>query len=129
MKQKIAQIALLVKDYDHAIDFYTNKLNFELTEDTQLGPEKRWVTLIPPGAIETQLLLAKADSPDQEEVIGNQTGGRVFLFLSTDDFWRDYHAMLKKGVVFIEEPREEVYGTVCIFKDLYGTKWDLIQYK
>lgn len=127
MKQKIGYISLLVQDYDEAIRFYTEKLGFILLEDTLLTPEKRWVLIAPPGAAETCLLLAKASSPAQEQQCGNQTGGRVFLFLHSDDFWRDYRTMLAKGVHFLEEPREENYGTVAVFTDLYGNKWDLLQ--
>jgi catechol 2,3-dioxygenase-like lactoylglutathione lyase family enzyme len=129
MKQKIGYIALLVRDYDEAISFYTNKLRFDLIEDTDLGNGKRWVLIAPPHAVESCLLLAKAYSPDQEKYIGNQTGGRVFLFLHTDDFWRDYQAMKSRGVIFSEEPREESYGTVVVFEDLYGNKWDLLELK
>ena len=126
MKQKIGAVALVVRDYDEAIAFYTEKLGFSLLADTALGEGKRWVVVAPPGAEESRLLLAQAASPAQEQRIGNQTGGRVFLFLHTDDFWRDYQAMKARGVVFLEEPREEAYGTVVVFEDLYGNKWDLI---
>jgi catechol 2,3-dioxygenase-like lactoylglutathione lyase family enzyme len=127
MKQKIAHVALVVQEYDEAIDFYTNKLQFKLLEDTDLGGGKRWVLLAPPGSIESCLLLARADSPSQFSSIGNQTGGRVFLFLHTDDFWRDYADMRARGVIFREEPRKEPYGTVAVFQDLYGNLWDLLQ--
>jgi len=126
MKQHIGAISLLVKDYDEAISFYTEKLHFELVEDTDMGGGKRWVVVSPPGSGETCLLLAKAASPAQESSIGNQTGGRVFLFLHTDDFWRDYEYMKANGVHFLEDPRTEAYGTVVVFEDLYGNKWDLL---
>ncbi|RPH60399.1 MAG: VOC family protein [Chloroflexi bacterium] len=129
MKQKIGSIALVVRDYDEAIAFYTQKLRFDLLEDTDLGDGKRWVRVAPPGAQETSLLLAKATSLEQEKAIGSQGGGRVFLFLHSDDFWRDYREMLSKGVRFLENPRVELYGTVVVFEDLYGNKWDLIQPK
>lgn len=129
MKQYIAQFALVVKDYDEAIDFYTEKLNFELIEDTKQSEEKRWVVVKPKGATETAILLAKAASQEQESRVGNQTGGRVFLFLYTDDFWRDYQQMQEKGIKFIREPKEEVYGTVAVFEDLYGNLWDLLEPK
>lgn len=117
----------MVKEYDEAIAFYTEKLGFTLVEDTDLGEGKRWVQVSPPNSNGTNLLLARATTPEQTNAIGNQTGGRVFLFLQTDDFWRDYNRMKEKGVEFCEEPREEGYGTVVVFKDLYGTKWDLLQ--
>lgn len=129
MKQYIAQFAIVVKDYDEAIDFYTKKLNFELVEDTKQSEEKRWVLVKPKGATETSILLAKAANGDQESRIGNQTGGRVFLFLYTDNFWRDYNLMQEKGIKFIREPKEEVYGTVAVFEDLYGNLWDLLESK
>lgn len=129
MTQKIGAVALVVRDYDEAIAFYTEKLGFSLLADTALGDGKRWVVVAPPGAEESSLLLAEAASPAQERCIGNQTGGRVFLFLHTDDFWRDYRAMQARGVVFLEEPREEAYGTVAVFEDLYGNTWDLIEVK
>lgn len=129
MRQHIGAIALVVDDYDEAIGFYTGKLDFELIEDTPLGPGKRWVMLAPPGSAETRLLLAKAADPAQSARIGDQTGGRVFLFLHTDDFWRDYRKMQSRGVGFCEAPREEPYGTVVVFKDLYGNKWDLVERK
>lgn len=127
MKQRIAHIALVVSDYDDAIDFYTNKLNFKLLEDTVLSPEKRWVLVAPPGAHECALLLAKAANPEQAASVGNQTGGRVFLFLFTDDFWRDYQEMVDKGIEFVRPPKEEPYGRVAVFADLYGNLWDLLQ--
>ena len=127
MKQHIAHIALVVKDYDEAIAFYTQKLNFRLLEDTQLTPEKRWVRVAPPGAEECCLLLARAANEKQEQSIGNQTGGRVFLFLYTDDFWRDYHQMVERGIQFVREPSVEPHGTVAVFEDLYGNLWDFIE--
>ncbi|WP_024770743.1 VOC family protein [Aquimarina macrocephali] len=129
MKRKIGAITLVVKDYDEAIQFYIEKLNFKLIEDTRLDHKKRWVLIAPNNQTETTILLAQAATPEQEKAIGNQTGGRVFLFLHTDDFWRDYHTMKSKGVSFLEQPREESYGTVVVFEDLYGTKWDLLELK
>jgi catechol 2,3-dioxygenase-like lactoylglutathione lyase family enzyme len=129
MKQYIAQIALVVDDYDEAIRFYTEKLNFELVEDTVMSAVKRWVVLAPPGAGQCRLLLAKAATDEQRSRVGNQTGGRVFLFLHTDDFWRDYHRMRAQGVRFVREPAEEPFGTVSVFEDLYGNLWDFIQPK
>lgn len=128
MIQSIVHIALVVKDYDEAIDFYTNKLNFELIEDTyQPEQDKRWVVVSPPGSKGTTILLARASKSEQLDFVGNQTGGRVFLFLNTDDFWRDYKDMISKGIEFIREPKEQEYGTVAVFKDLYGNLWDLLQ--
>jgi catechol 2,3-dioxygenase-like lactoylglutathione lyase family enzyme len=127
MKQSIAHLALLVRDYDEAIAFFTKSLRFDLIEDTALGGGKRWVLVAPPGSTGASLLLAKAANPEQESRVGNQTGGRVFLFLHTDDLWRDYHEMKSRGVAFVEEPRQEAYGTVVVFLDLYGNKWDLVQ--
>lgn len=128
MRQSIVHIALVVRDYDEAIDFYTNKLNFTLIEDTyQPEQDKRWVVVSPPGSSGTTLLLARASKPEQEDFIGNQTGGRVFLFLNSDNFWRDYNDMLSKGIDFLREPKEEPYGMVAVFKDLYGNQWDLLQ--
>jgi len=127
VKQRIAHIALVVKDYDEAIDFYTKKLSFELLEDTKLDDKKRWVLIAPPGAKECCLLLAKASNEEQEKSIGNQTGGRVFLFLHTDDFWRDYNKMIENEIEFVKEPTEFDYGTVAVFKDLYGNLWDFIE--
>jgi catechol 2,3-dioxygenase-like lactoylglutathione lyase family enzyme len=129
MGQAIAHVAIVVRDYDEAIAYYTNALGFDLVEDTPLGAGKRWVLVRPPGSDGTCLLLARAASPEQESRIGNQTGGRVFLFLHTDDFWRDYNAMKTRGVQFIQEPREEAYGNVVVFVDLYGNKWDLVERK
>ena len=128
MKQSIVHIALVVKDYDEALDFYIKKLNFVLIEDTyQPEQNKRWVVIAPPGGSGTTILLAKASKPEQEPFIGNQTGGRVFLFLNTDDFWRDYKNMIKEGIKFIREPKEADYGIVAVFEDLYGNLWDLLQ--
>ena len=127
MRQHIARIALVVADYDDAIAFYTQKLKFELLEDTQLTPEKRWVVVAPPGGKECALLLAKAANEEQRKSIGNQTGGRVFLFLYTDDFWRDFENMKAEGIEFVRPPVKEPYGTVAVFKDLYGNLWDFIQ--
>ena len=130
MKQSIAHIALVVRDYDEALDFYTKKLHFTLIEDTyQPEQDKRWVVIAPPNSTGTTLLLARASKPEQESFIGNQSGGRVFLFLATDDFWRDYNEMLSVGVTFIREPNEHSYGTVAVFQDLYGNLWDLVQFK
>ncbi len=129
MTQCISAVALLVGDYDEAIDFYCDKLGFELIEDSELAPGKRWVLVAPPGSRETRLLLAKADGEGQTARIGDQTGGRVGLFLQTDDFYRDYEKMRSAGVAFLETPREEEYGTVAVFADLYGNKWDLIAYR
>lgn len=127
MKQQIAHIALVVADYDEAIRFYTEKLGFRLEEDTLLSDTKRWVIISLPGSAGCQLLLAKAATEEQQSRVGNQTGGRVFLFLHTDDFWRDYNHMLSKGISFVREPVTERYGTVAVFEDLYGNLWDLIQ--
>jgi catechol 2,3-dioxygenase-like lactoylglutathione lyase family enzyme len=128
MKQTIIQIALVVRDYDEAIAFYTGKLHFTLIEDTyQPAQDKRWVVVAPPGSNGTTLLLAKASKPEQEPFVGNQTGGRVFLFLNTDDFCRDYNEMVSKGIKFIRPPKEETYGMVAVFEDLYGNLWDLLQ--
>jgi catechol 2,3-dioxygenase-like lactoylglutathione lyase family enzyme len=128
MKQSIAQVALVVREYDEAIAFYVGALGFTLIEDTYIPEQdKRWVVVAPPGSGESRLLLARAIGEEQSSRIGNQTGGRVFLFLSTDDFWRDFHAYQAKGVVFVRGPNEESYGTVAVFKDLYGNLWDLLQ--
>lgn len=129
MKQTLGYVSLLVRDYEEAIAFYTDKLRFNVIEDTDLGDGKRWVLVAPPGSSESCLLLARASSPEQKGFVGNQTGGRVFLFLHTDDFWRDYRNMTACGVVFTEEPRLEPYGTVAVFEDLYGNKWDLLELK
>ncbi len=129
MHQALVYIALVVRDYDEAIAFYTQTLNFTLIEDTyQPEQDKRWVVVAPPGSTGTALLLARAATPDQAAFIGNQAGGRVFLFLRTDDFWRDYQAMLAKGVRFVREPKAAEYGTVAVFEDLYGNRWDLIEF-
>ena len=128
MKQSIIHIALVVRDYDEAIDFYTGKLHFTLVEDTyQPEQDKRWVVVAPPNSSGTTLLLAKASKPEQESFVGNQTGGRVFLFLNSDDFWRDYEEMVSKGIKFVRPPKEESYGLVAVFEDLYGNLWDLLQ--
>ncbi len=127
IEQRIGNVALVVENYDDAIEFYTKKLRFELVEDTDLGGGKRWVQICPPNSTGTNLLLAQASNEEQQQSVGNQTGGRVFLFLQTNDFWRDYAFMKNQGVEFTEEPRTEAYGTVVVFKDLYGTKWDLLQ--
>ncbi len=128
MKQSIVHVALVVKDYDEAIAFYTKTLHFHLIEDTyQPEQDKRWVVVAPPGSVGTTLLLAKTSKPEQEPFVGNQTGGRVFLFLNTDDFWRDYNEMVAKGIKFVRPPKEETYGIVAVFEDLYGNLWDLLQ--
>lgn len=129
MNQSIAHIALVVADYDEAIAFYTDKLGFELLEDTPQSDTKRWVLVAPKNSVGCQLLLAKAVGDEQTSRIGNQTGGRVFLFLRTDDFWRDYNDYLSKGIKFVREPKIEEYGTVAVFADLYGNLWDLIEFK
>ena len=130
MKQSIVHVALVVCDYDEALDFYTKKLRFTLVEDTyQAEQDKRWVVVAPPGSDGTTLLLARASNPEQEKAIGNQMGGRVFLFLNTDDFWRDYNEMTARGIHFVRAPKEEAYGTVAVFEDLYGNLWDLLQLK
>lgn len=123
----ISNVALLVTDYDEAIAFYTQKLGFDLLEDTNLDAGKRWVQVAPKHSSGTALLLAKASNEKQLSAVGDQAGGRVWLFLQTDDFWRDYHAMQAAGVVFHEVPRQEPYATVVVFEDLYGNKWDLLQ--
>jgi len=125
-RQHIGAIALVVRDYDEARAWYCDVLGFELVEDTPLTDGKRWILVAPPGTAETRLLLAKAANAERARAIGAQGGGRVFLFLHTDDFWRDYNAMREKGVQFCEEPRRESYGTVVVFEDLYGNRWDLI---
>jgi len=129
MTQFLNAITLLVHDYDQAIAYYTGKLGFDLIEDTRLSEDKRWVLVAPPGAKETRILLAKAANNEQGKSVGNQTGGRVFLFLQTDDFRSDYQRMKTSGIDFCETPREEIYGTVVVFQDLYGNKWDLLQLK
>lgn len=128
MNQSIVHVALVVRDYDEAIRFYTEKLLFTVVEDTdQPEQDKRWVLVAPPGSTGTALLLGRATNAEQTAAIGNQTGGRVFLFLSTDDFWRDYNRMVSAGVTFRRLPRVEPYGTVAVFEDLYGNLWDLLQ--
>jgi catechol 2,3-dioxygenase-like lactoylglutathione lyase family enzyme len=130
MRQSIATVALVVRDYDEALAFYVGTLGFSLIEDTYIpAQDKRWVTVAPPGSTGPLLLLARAVGEEQSSRIGNQAGGRVFLFLHTDDFWRDYAAYRSKGVVFVRDPKEESYGTVAVFADLYGTLWDLLQPK
>jgi len=130
VKQSIIHIALVVQDYDQAIDFYVNKLKFDLLEDTcQPEQDKRWVVVSPPGSKGVTLLLARASNSEQAAFIGNQAGGRVFLFLNTDDFWRDYNRMVSIGIKFVRLPQEQEYGTVAVFEDLYGNLWDLIQYE
>ena len=126
MKQELAHVAIVVKDYDEAIQFYTEQLGFELIEDTVLSETKRWVLVAPKGSSGCRLLLAKGANEEQQSRIGNQTGGRVFLFLHTDDFWRDYNNYTAKGIEFVRPPAKEEYGTVAVFKDLYGNLWDLI---
>ena len=129
MRQSIAHIALVVRDYDEAIDFYVNKLGFDLLDDTyQPAQDKRWVGVAPPGGTGTTLLLAKASKPEQEPFIGNQAGGRVFLFLQTDDFDRDFAAYTEAGITFIRPPAVQPYGKVAVFLDLYGNKWDLVEF-
>ncbi|MDF9839263.1 MULTISPECIES: VOC family protein [unclassified Paenibacillus] len=128
MIQSIVHIALVVKDYDEAIEFYTKVLNFTLVEDIyQPEQDKRWVVVSPPGSVGTTILLARASKPEQEPFVGNQAGGRVFLFLNTDNFWRDYNEMISRGVEFVREPKEQSYGIVAVFKDLYGNLWDLLE--
>ena len=128
MKQSIVHVALVVRDYDEAIDFYTQKLRFKLIEDSyRPEQDKRWVVIAPPGSSGTSLLLARAATPEQEAFIGRQSGGRVFLFLNSDDFWRDYNDMCSKGIKFVREPAVQPYGTVAVFKDLYGNLWDLLE--
>ena len=127
MAHSIASLTLVVRDYDEAIAFFTDALRFTLVEDTPLGGGKRWVVVAPAASTGASLLLAKAATPEQLSHVGNQTGGRVFLFLNTDDFWDDYHTMRSRGVRFVEEPRHESYGLVVVFLDLYGNKWDLVQ--
>jgi catechol 2,3-dioxygenase-like lactoylglutathione lyase family enzyme len=127
VRQEIASVALVVRDYDEAINFFTGCLRFTVVEDTLLNVGKRWVVVKPPGGGGTSLLLARAATPEQVARVGDQTGGRVFLFLHTDNFWRDYRDMQQRGVRFTEEPREEAYGTVAVFLDLYGNRWDLVK--
>jgi len=128
MKQSIIHVALVVRDYDEAIDFFCNRLHFSLVEGTyQPEQDKRWVVVAPPGSVGTSILLARATTPEQSAAIGHQTGGRMFLFLSTDNFWRDYNEMLSSGIRFIREPKIAPYGTVAVFEDIYGNQWDLIE--
>jgi len=133
MPQNLGYITFVVRDYDEAVDYFTNVLGFELIEDSpsidRERRQKRWVLIAPPGSNGTKILLAKASTPEEASRIGNQAGGRVFLFLHTDDFWRDYDSLTQKGVKFIRKPKEEEYGTVAVFEDLYGNKWDLLQLK
>ena len=130
MMQSIVHVALVVRDYDEAIEFYTKKLSFTLIEDTyQPEQDKRWVVVAPAGSHGTSLVLARASTPEQEPFVGNQTGGRVFLFLNTDDFWRDYANLVARGITFVREPKVESYGTVAVFKDLYGNLWELLELK
>lgn len=130
MKQSLGLVSLVVRDYDEALEFFVGKLGFNLVEDSPVPEQaKRWVVISPPGASESRLLLARASTPEQASRIGSQTGGRVFLFLYTDDFWRDYNHYRAQGVVFIREPKNEPYGTVAVFQDLYGNLWDLLQPK
>lgn len=130
MQQSISLVALVVRDYDEALAFYVGTLGFTLIEDSPVPEQnKRWVVVAPPGSTESRLLLARAVGDEQSSRVGNQTGGRVFLFLRTDDFWRDYRAFQSKGVEFIRPPSEQPYGTVAVFKDLYGNLWDLVQMK
>lgn len=126
MTQTLAQVTLVVREYDEAIAFFTHQLGFHLLEDTILGDGKRWVVVAPNGSPTLRLLLARASTPDEIRSVGNQTGGRVFLFLLTDNFWDDYRNMQSRGVKFLETPRKESYGTVAVFEDLYGNKWDLL---
>jgi catechol 2,3-dioxygenase-like lactoylglutathione lyase family enzyme len=126
-RQNIGYVALVVRDYDEAKKYYCDVLGFQLIEDTALSETKRWVLVAPPDSTGTRLLLAKAATPEQATRVGNQTGGRVFLFLHTDDFWRDYEGMRKNNVNFVREPKEESYGTVAVFEDLYGNLWDLLE--
>lgn len=129
MQQAIAHVSLLVRDYDEALGFYIDVLGFRLLEDSPRPEQnKRWVVVAPPGSSDASLLLARVSTPEQAALIGNQTGGRVFLFLQTDDFWRDYNRLLAAGVQFVRPPEEQPYGTVAVFQDLYGNLWDLLQY-
>jgi len=133
MAQTLGYVALVVRDYDEALAFFIHSLGFTLIEDTvakdRLGNDKRWILVSPPGSRGTSLLLAQASTPEEASRVGNQTGGRVFLFLHTDDFWRDYREMLARGVKFTKAPRQEAHGTVAVFEDLYGNKWDLLELK
>src|SRR5687767_1333841 len=128
MKQLLGLVSLVVRDYDEALEFFVGKLGFDLVEDTYVPEQsKRWVVVSPPGSMESRLLLARASTPEQESRVGAQAGGRVFLFLYTDDFWRDYERYKGRGVAFVRLPRQEPYGTVAVFEDLYGNRWDLVQ--
>ncbi len=128
IKQSLGLVSLVVRDYDEALDFFIGKLGFLLVEDSPVPEQgKRWVVIAPPGALESRLLLARASTPEQEAHIGSQTGGRVFLFLHTDNFWRDYERYRAQGIVFVREPKQEPYGTVAVFQDLYGNLWDLLE--
>ena len=127
--QTLGHVALVVRDYDEALAYFIGTLNFEIVEDTRLSEDKRWVLIAPPGSKGTSLLLARAATPEQTARIGNQTGGRVFLFLHTDDFWSNYREMTARGVKFTRSPSEETYGTVAVFEDLYGNQWDLLELK
>jgi len=130
VKQSISLVSLVVRDYDEALQFFIGKLGFVLVEDSYVPAQnKRWVVVTPPGDGNCRLLLARASSPEQQTRVGSQTGGRVFLFLSTDDFWRDYESYKSKGIEFVRPPKEESFGTVAVFKDLYGNLWDLVQHK
>jgi catechol 2,3-dioxygenase-like lactoylglutathione lyase family enzyme len=130
MKQSIGLTTLVIREYEEAIDFFAGVLGFTVIEDTYIAEQgKRWVIVAPPGSTASRLLLARAANPEQLSRVGNQTGGRVFLFLYTDDFWRDYRCYTAKGVVFVREPKQEPYGTVAVFRDLYGNLWDLLQPK
>ena len=130
VKQALGLVSLVVRDYDEALAFFVGKLGFLLVEDSFVSEQaKRWIVVAPPGAIEARLLLAKASTPEQEAHIGTQTGGRVFLFLYTDNFWRDYESYKAQGIIFVREPKDEPYGTVAVFKDLYGNLWDLLEPK
>jgi catechol 2,3-dioxygenase-like lactoylglutathione lyase family enzyme len=128
LHQSLAYVAFLVREYDEAISYFVDLLSFRLIEDTRLGAAKRWVVVAPPGTSETGLLLARARGAEQEAAVGRQGGGRVMFFLHTDDFWGDYNRLEAKGVKFVESPREESYGTVVVFEDLYGNRWDLVQH-
>jgi catechol 2,3-dioxygenase-like lactoylglutathione lyase family enzyme len=127
MPQSLAHTTLLVRSYDEALTFFTESLGFRVVEDTRLSPAKRWIVVAPPGSHGASLLLAQADTPEQLQCVGKQAGDRVFLFLHTDDFWRDYRLMQASNIKFLEQPRHESYGTVAVFEDLYGNKWDLLQ--
>jgi catechol 2,3-dioxygenase-like lactoylglutathione lyase family enzyme len=129
MNRKLAHISILVNDYDEAIEFYTKKLDFELLKDERLSETKRWVVVKPKGQGDCSILLAKADGETQKNFVGNQTGGRVFLFLTTDNFERDYRNLIRQNITIVREPSDEIYGRVMVFEDLYGNKWDLIEPK